>query len=205
MKNSNRPAISKVDAPFMHGVLDYRRFFGKPAPADPIEKLLKYPTDVLIIMLAKVNAIIFESGGGPNQTDNDVFRLVFDKMDRRIYDVLVQIRRNERERSGVIFTSQAIVGLMAKLIARYKPISDQDALSEGGEKILQMDLFEAILAINDSYYNSINNGNLMSREHIWELELLQQQFVRGITNMYGVNPLKVFLFFRFMSERYGEN
>jgi len=70
---------------------------------------------------------------------------------------------------------------------------------------MMMELFEAILAVNDNYYNSASGRDLLSREHLWKLELLQQGFVRGTTNLFGVIPLKVFLFFRFIGERYGNN
>ena len=190
--------------PSIFGVLDYSTFFGVPVPADPIANLEKYPTDALIVILAKVNAIIFYNGGDPNKIDNDVFRLVFNEMDKKIYERINKIRSTPRGSHGAIFTSPPIVGLMAKLIARYKPVPETEAINESGINLMMMELFEAILAVNDNYYNSANGRDMLSREHLWKLELLQQGFVRGTTNMFGVIPLKVFLFFRFMSERYGE-
>jgi hypothetical protein len=205
MKKNKQPLTFKNKTPYIHGVLDYRTFFGRPAPVDPIEKLAKYPTDVLILMLAKINAIIFESQAIPSQKDGDIFRLVFSKIDNEISHLLIQTKLTDSKENSVIFTSQAIVGLMAKLIAKYRPLNESDTVNESEEKVLQLELFEAILATNDSYYNRADKTDLMSRAHIWKLELLQQHFVRGVTNMYGVNPLKVFLFFRFMSERFGED
>jgi len=191
--------------PSIFGVLDYSTFFGVPAPPDLISKLGKYPTDALIVLLAKVNAIIFHSGGDPNKIDNEVFRLVFNKMDKKIYERIHKIRSTPQGSHGAIFTSPPIVGLMAKLIARYQPVSETYMINESGVTLMMMELFEAILAVNDNYYNSANGRDLLTREHLWKLELLQQGFVRGISNMFGVIPLKVFLFFRFMGERYGDN
>ena len=108
--------------PSIFGVLDYSTFFGVPAPADPISNLEKYPTDALIVLLAKVNAIIFHNGGDPSKIDNDVFRLVFNKMGKKTYERINKIRSTSKGSHGAIFTSPPIVGLMAKLIARYKPI-----------------------------------------------------------------------------------
>jgi len=45
----------------------------------------------------------------------------------------------------------------------------------------------------------------LTRKDLWKLGLLQQDFARGITDMFGVIPIKIFMFFRFMSERYGES
>lgn len=205
MKNTASAFRAKSINFTIFGVLDYRQFYGKPAPIDPIEHLLKYPTDVVIIMLSRINAIIFECDGDPNKIDNEIFRLVFNKMHRSIYQRLVRIRSTEPGRYATIFTSQVIVNLMAKLIARYRPINDEDRINEEGEALLQMELFDAVLAINDAYYNRADNKNLLSLDHLWKLELFQQEFARKKTNMFGVNALKAFLFFRFVGERYGEN
>lgn len=205
MKNTNSSSIFKRKHSFsILGVLDYREFYGKPTPIDPIERILKYPTDVLIIKLAKINAIIFECEGAPNKIENDVFSLVLHKMHGSVLQRLHKMRSTKEGKYAVIFTSQAIVSLMAKLIARYRAINDQDQINEQGEMLLQMELFEAILAINDVYYNRVDGKNLLSIDHLWKMELFQQEFVRKKVNIYGANALKAFLLFRFMEEQYGE-
>lgn len=196
--------MPKIKDPNIQAVLDYERFFGKPVPADPIAKLEKYPTDVLIVLLAKINAIIFHSGHDGNKAEVDVFRHVFNRLGHGVHEHIRAIRSRDIASRGAIFTSPPIVGLMAKLIARYRPLKDEDNINEQGMQILMLELFETILAFNGNYYSS-DADNMLSKEHLWKLELMQQDFARGITNMYGVIPIKVFLFFRFISERYGED
>jgi hypothetical protein len=195
--------MSKTRGPSIHGVLDYRSFLGKPAPLDPILKLEKYPTDALIVLLAKANAIIFQGSHDRSNVDNEIFRLVFNRLDRRIYDYVKDVRTNYTRGVEAIFTAPPIVGLMAKLIEKYRPVKENDAISDAGLSVIMMELFEAILAVNDSYYNSAK-GNMLTRTDIWKLGLLQQDFARGISNMFGVIPIKIFMFFRFISERFGE-
>ncbi|MDF2189849.1 hypothetical protein [Paraflavitalea sp. CAU 1676] len=204
MKNTNSSSGSKNPTFSIFGVLAYRQFYGKAAAVDPIGQLLKYPTDVLIIMLSKINAIIFECGGDPNQIDNDTFSLVFNKLHRSIYERLIKIRSTPEGKYAAVFSSQVIVNLMAKLIARYRPIDDQDSINEESEALLQKDLFDTLLAINEAYYNRADTKNLLSIDFLWKLELFQQEFARKKADMYGVNALKAFLFFRFVGERYGE-
>ncbi len=187
----------------MQGVLDYRRIYGKPPDRDFIFPLEKYPTDALIVMLAKVNALIFMSDSDLNEADNHIFRLVFNKLDMSIYEKIIEIRKTDAGSRGVIFTPPSLVGLMGKLIAMYKPVSDFGATSDEGLQVMMRELFDAILAVNDNYYNSISNDDILSKDHLWKMELLQQEFARGIPNMFGVIPIKIFMFYRFMNERYG--
>ncbi|OMP75670.1 NERD domain-containing protein [[Flexibacter] sp. ATCC 35208] len=203
MKNPSSFSKSKNYTFSVFGVVDYSEFYGKSAPRDPIDQLSEYPTDVLIIILSRINAIIFECQGSPNQIDTEIFRLVFNKIHKSAYERLTQIFSTHQGKYTVVFTSQAIVNLMAKLIARYRPIKDMDNINEENEDLLQMALFDAILAINDEYYKRADNKNVLSLEFLWKLELFQQEFARKKNNMYGVNALKAFLFFRFMEERYG--
>jgi hypothetical protein len=196
--------MPKLKDPLIQGVLDYRRFYGRPAPEKPIASLEKYPTDMLIVILAKVNALIFQSGNDLNQIDNDVFRLVFNKLDRSIYEKIIEIRNTDAGSRGSIFTSPPLVGLMGKLIAKYRPVTESDAISDEGLQVMMKELFDAILAVNDNYFNSANNTDMLSKHHLWKLEFLQQGFARAVPNMFGVIPIKIFMFYRFMGERYGE-
>lgn len=196
--------MTKLRFPLIQGVLDYREFYGKPVPEGIFSKLEKYPTDILIAILVRVNALIFQSGNNVNQIDNGVFQLVFNKLDQSIYKRINAIRNTDRGSHGVIFTPQPLVGLMGKLIAHYHPSTDQFMTDEAGVKQMMTELFDAILAANDSYYNDVDNDNMFSKEHLWKLGLLQQEFARAYHNMFGVIPIKIFMFYQFMSERYGE-
>lgn len=186
------------------GILDYRTFYGKPVPADTFLKLEKYPTDVLISILSRINALIFQSADNLRAIDNGAFTLIFNNLDRSIYQRISAIRQTESGQNGVIFTPQPIVRLMGKLIAAYKPSTDTFMTDEDGIKQMMTELFDGILAANDAYYNDVNSENMLSKEPLWKLGLLQQDFVRTYQNMFGVIPIKIFMFYRFINERYGE-
>jgi len=196
--------MPRTKDPSIHGVISYKVFFEKPAPDNHIDILSKYPTDVLIILLSKVNAILFQSSGSPQITDNEVFRIVFNKMNPIIYRHVDKLRSAKRT-EGAIFTQPSIVKLMGKLISRYRPLTDKDEINDAGVEVMMMELFESILAINGEYFEGRNEKNLNTLDHIWRLEMLQQEYVRKFDDMFGVIPLKVFLFIRFINERFGEN
>lgn len=204
MTNNRRLGISQKHAPEIIGVIDYSGFYGRPVTDDVFEKLSKYPTDVLVIMLARLNALVFAGAGHPALIDKTAFLHVFDKLGKPLYDHITKIRSTKEGKYGAIYTAPTIVTLMARLIATHRRDPENDNLIAITESVMQRDLFDAILATNDNYYNRANSKNMMSYEHIWKLDLFQQAFARNTQNMMGVVPFKVFLFFRFMSERYGK-
>lgn len=190
--------------PKIHGIINHSLFNSQAPPIDPIEKIRNYPTDILMVLLARTNAIIFYSEGEAIGRDEKIIKTVFDRLDPSVCERLKYLRNFPQGKQSTIFNAPIIVTLMGRLVEAYRPFSKQEIISSRTLEVIQWHLFNAILALNEWYFSRVDDTNLLTHHHLWKLELAQQNYARGVSDMYDVNAFRVYLLFRFIEEQYGE-
>ena len=92
----------------LRGVIDYSTFFNKPAPDNPYARLEKYPTHVIVIILAKLNAILFSNPNNGLISDTAVFEHCLTLLDSQWYRRVKKIRQLDGDDYHIFFTPQSV-------------------------------------------------------------------------------------------------
>ncbi|NOT50083.1 MAG: hypothetical protein HOP10_02255 [Chitinophagaceae bacterium] len=185
-------------------VTGYKDFYKMPPPEDEFSLLRSYPTDLIIMELAKVNAILFQEMGSKNEVLAKILSEVFPMLDEKR-------RRNVFREMGVsekleflpnLFASPPISKLIGLCFDNYYYVSTDEVVNTYQ---FQQDLFDSILIANQRYYNQVKGEDDVNTYEIqWKLGLMQQYYIRRFDYISLTGQTKVLLFHKFIWHHFPE-
>jgi hypothetical protein len=182
----------------MNAVMNYTNFYAAPCPADPFVLLNAYPTDLIILRLSKINALLYYEPAQGAETQQDIFKACFPNMQNEgKMKVIAQFRDPAYGKDTIFFTSPPLLKLMSLCFQNYTATPPDDPRPH----ILRFedDLFDSLLIQNENYYGGdANNLDLNSYEGIWHLLLMQQHYLRAHGKVLFIAPIVHLFFYRFM-------
>jgi hypothetical protein len=179
-------------------VLKYTDFYKTGLPKDQFDLLRKYPTDLIILRLSKINSILFNEPEQTSKSQQEVFRQCFPLLSEpKREKVVAQLLERDKGKEITFFTATTIVKLINSSFQNYLPSPDKDELINS--QLFEDDIFDSILIQNDLYYTSLSDDqNLETYEAIWHMQLMQQHYIRKHRDLFMIAPIKNFLFYKFM-------
>lgn len=178
-------------------VLNYSGAFKEPPPADMRAFIKKYPTDILLLQLSKLNAIIYREDTIENQTERGLREVIF----RDVPDgekMISQVLRLTSPNGQGIFSGASLAYLIKNCLENYvqaKPDLHITTLQFG------WDLFKTILIFNQSYYASLGGEELQTFPGLFKLDIVQQYYIRRERDIKYIVMLK----FAFISKYFSED
>ncbi|WP_159477582.1 hypothetical protein [Dyadobacter sp. 3J3] len=150
-------------------VRNYTEIFDNTLPSDRLTFIRQYATDLLILRLSKINAILFQEPEIPLQTMNGL-DVLFPGMDA---SPLLKMRNFE---TSAYFSSASISMLIKACLENFVETADNYPVhpSEIG-----IDLLKTILIFNETYFRTDPNWEFDSFESIFKLDLQQQAYIRS--------------------------
>lgn len=185
------------------GVIDYSAFYRKPMPPGRLNRFKKYPTDAIIMELAKINAILYQELGNQQMELKRIVTEVFPQLDSvRKHLLAALLADKDINEYPKIFSSPSISYLYSFCFTHFRKAMSDEPIPVVQ---LQQDLWDGILIGNEIYYNRGNRHNdLGSYEAIWALGMMQQQYIRRFEYVSTIGQIKVLFFHRFV-HTYFEN
>lgn len=111
-------------------------------PEDPFHKIRQYPTDVVVIVLAKINTLIFLHPNDDLESDNKIFHHCFNRLPGNWLERARLLTFEQGAYSiSICFTSQSVLFLLAKVFSTYRSLVEDEM---GNEESMKRDIFEAI-------------------------------------------------------------
>lgn len=176
----------------LSGVTKFTEFYNASLPRDINEYLRTYPTDVLILKLSRINAVLFTHPAEGAETQEAILESCFNKLSNNRNAIIQRIRK---KMDVAFFTYPCIAQVIRDALLYYQPLPEEDIpFNEGA---FEDTVFDRILMQNDLYYNN-DGDDLESYEGIWKLQLMQQHYLRSNSNLLLVAPVKNFLLYQFM-------
>jgi hypothetical protein len=180
------------------GVTSYTNFTSLPIPDDHFYLLRSYPTDLLILRLARINSFLFNDVEKNSKTQLAILGECFPQISgEKKSQVINALKQAMNDRDIAFFTAPTISRLIGLCLQNYKPNPEENDPINLSK--LEDDLLDSLLIQNQLYYNrEPNDQDLNTYEAIWRLQLLQQQYIRSHRDLIFLSPIKNFLFYKFM-------
>jgi hypothetical protein len=153
------------------------------------------------MILSKINVLLFLHPHDVDECDNKIFTHCLNALPPSWINRVNELKKFRPESFLACFTSQSNLFLLAKSISQYRPVLGAEVANEVE---MHAEIFECILIANEKYYKQADVPEISTLSAIWKLELLQQSNIRRFNDLFGIIPLKFFLFFRFIEERFGK-
>ncbi len=148
-------------------VCSYVEIFGDTLPEDKLEFIRGYPTDLLIVKLSRINAILFQELEIPRQTTRGL-EVLFPGTDPTPLSIIRDLA------TSAYFASASISLLMKACMENFVALRDDHRANSLG-----LDLLKTILIFNGLYFKSAPNLRQDSFEGVFRLDLQQQAYIRS--------------------------
>ncbi len=186
----------------MNAVMNYTNFYSSPCPGDPFVLLKAYPTDLIILRLSKINALLYYEPAQGAQIQKDIIKACFPNIqNEEKKQVISQFLDPSNGKNTIFFTSPPLLKLINLCFQNYAATSPHDPKIH----ILRFedDLFDSFLIQNEHYYGGdANNQDLNSYEGIWHLLLMQQHYIRTHSKVLFIAPIIHLFFYRFLMRKF---
>jgi len=183
-------------------VIGYKDFYGAPAPEDVFIFLRKYPTDLIILELSKINALIFQESDDKLTLHKKIIAASFSLLNEDKKQLLGNIlsRGKNLEAMPFLFSSQSISKLISLTFDNYYYV-DTDVQVNKVE--FQNDLWDNILIANEIYYAQMTESDdINTYRGLWKLGMMQQSYIRGFNELTLTGNIKVLLFYKFLKTKF---
>jgi hypothetical protein len=183
-------------------VTGYKDFYGAPAPEDAFVFLKKYPTDLIILELSKINALIFQERDDKLILLKKIIAASFSFLNENKKQLLgnTLTRRRDPEEMPVLFSSQSISKLISLSFDNYY-YEDTDKQINTVE--FQNDLWDNILVANEIYYAQLKDSDdVTTYKGLWKLGMMQQSYIRSFNELTLTGNIKVLLFYKFLKNKF---
>jgi len=176
----------------LHAVIDYSQIYGQAPPEEPFDLLKSYPTDLILVRLAKINTIIYLQQDTLLQNMRVFKEAIFEGVGGT--DELVpQLMQLFDRKDSVAFSGQVMSAIIKEAMEHYVPTGSPPDLRQFGK-----DLFQAILAYNEHFYDQ--DLSMANFADLFITNIQQQYYLRRETYL-KLNTLLKFAFIsKFLSE-----
>ncbi len=179
-------------------IWSYREFYNSQPPSDSLAFIRKYPTDIIILYLSKINALIFLDGDSNLSTLKKILLQCFPFLDNKRRNRLAELMKDSEslEDGSHFFSPQAISKLIGICLSNYRAEYPDE---EADESNLQNDLWDNILLANQIYYDQLTDSDdICSYSGIWKLGMMQQFYIRRFIVLHYIGNVEVLLFYKFI-------
>lgn len=185
-------------------VFGYKDTYNLPVPEDRFALLRQYPTDLIVMEVAKINSFLFHEPFDNKRLHQKVFSVIFPQLDDRRRKVIAAILAREI-RDGYwpqFFASPPLSTLLSDSFSSFNhPPTDLVV----NMVQFQQDLWDTILMYNQWYYGQVGgDDNLNTYTTQWKLGMMQQLYIRNINYVSLIGPTKVLLFYKFITTAFPE-
>ncbi len=183
-------------------VVKYSDFYKTSLPEDSFIYLRTYPTDLIILRLSKINAILFNEAHKTVESQQQIFKNCFPFLEiEKRKKVVAEFMDKEHGKVISFFTPPTLLKLINLCFENYLPAPEQEEMFDTHQ--FENDVFDSILIQNEIYYTSISDDqDLNTYEAIWQLQLMQQHYIRDHSELLMISPIKNFLFYKFMTKHF---
>lgn len=185
-------------------VVSFKNFYNQKYPDNWQELIERFPTDLVIMMLSKINATLFLEGGNDQDCQQRIFKEVFQNLEslKRSKVVDIFVKWDKDSNTPIFFSQQSLISLIGLVLENFRHGQDEELVNQNE---LENILFDTILIANQKYYEEQKEYPLSSYEHLWQLILMQQLYVRDFTRTFESTTLKYFFFFKFIKITFGDS
>lgn len=165
-------------------VLGYSEAFNKPLPSNSLDFLKDYPTEVVLLKLSKINAILFQENILTGIDIKIIREVIF-------YDVP---GFNEKNEFGAFtpqsrwFSSASISMLITDCVKNFIAVDPNRSINT---LEFARNLLRTILVYNQLYYSRFRERDMENLEAVFKLEVMQQGYLRN------KGPLKIVTLMKF--------
>lgn len=184
----------------LFAVVGFKEFYSSRLPQEHDFSLLeKYPSDLLLLSLTKINSLLFNEGQDTRANQLAILTACFPNIGEQKRKQIASFIVQAREKNIAFFTAPVLSRLIASCLLHYVPRPDNDTIFDIGE--FQEGVFDTILIYNNQYYDShYPDKDLATYEAIWHLGLSQQGYMRSHSDLIGIAPLKTFFLYKFLMD-----
>jgi len=176
----------------LRAVIDYSQIYGEPPPERPFDLLKSYPTDLVLVRLAKINTIIYLQPNILLQNMRVFTEAIFEGVEG-LDSLVPQLMQYFDRKDSIVFSGQAMSAMIKDAMENYVPTGTPPDLRQFGK-----DFFQAILAYNEHFYNQ--DLTMTSFADLFISNIQQQYYLRRETYL-KLNTLLKFAFIsKFLSE-----
>ncbi|WP_439697412.1 hypothetical protein ACFGVS_03155 [Mucilaginibacter sp. AW1-7] len=161
--------LTKKRATNLIAVMNYSQAFGQAPPKRPFDLLRKYPTDLILLRLAKINAILYLQQEVLIQNMRVLKEAIFDGLPE-VNDITVQLMALIDRAHQSAFTGPVMSLIIKEALENYTPGETMNS------KEFAADLFKAILAYNEYFYTS--KADPETFEGLFRQDIQQQYYLR---------------------------
>lgn len=175
--------------------IGYTDVYKTALPDDHFLLIRNYPTDLIILYLSKINAILFK-GDHIGEQAAAIFEQVFNKEEPQglnYRNLLSQVTNSEHE---TFFAVQSISYLIKASLENFRPVNEDERIDR---KIFHKALFDTILIYNTLVYR-ISEPSLETHKGLWAIAIRQQNYIRDFNALIYTAPIKFLLVERYFSQ-----
>jgi hypothetical protein len=164
--------LTKKGTTNLIAVLNYSQAFRQMPPENPFDLLRKYPTDLIILRISKINAILYFEQETAIQNVRCLKEVIFEGVSTKD-DLLAQIGLLMNRTHQGAFSAPVMSRIIKEVFENYRPVVPDQMVNP---VVFAGDLLKAILAYNEHYY--AGGPDLNSFEGLFSVDIKQQYYLR---------------------------
>jgi len=169
----------------LRAVIDYSQIYGQTPPEQPYDLLKSYPTDLILVRMAKINTIIYLQPNTLLQNMRVFKEAIFDGVEGQ-EDLVPRLMQLFDRKDSIVFSGQVMSAIIKDAMEHYVATETPTDLRQFGK-----DLFQAILAYNEHFYDQ--DLAMTSFADLFISNIHQQFYIRRETYL-KLNTLLKFAF-----------
>jgi hypothetical protein len=150
-------------------IRNYREVFGDSLPDDDLKFIRRHPTDLLLLRLSKINAILFSEIDLEKQTAS-ALEVLFPGMDPSPLFEIIDFENT------TYFSAASITRLIKACLENFVEVDNDYSVHLSD---LGLDILKSILIFNGRYFHDDPALKDDSFEGVFKLDLLQQNYIRS--------------------------
>jgi len=179
-------------AKYTRAVIDYSQIYGQAPPGQPFDLLKSYPTDLILVRLARINTIIYLQPNILLQNMRIFKEAIFEGVEGAD-DLVPQLMQLFDRKDSIVFSGQVMSAIIKDAMEHYVPAASPPDLRQFGK-----DFFQAILAYNEHFYDQ--DLTMTSFADLFTINIQQQFYLRRETYLKLTTLFKFAFISRFLSE-----
>jgi len=188
--------LNKKSTTNLIAVMNYSQAFGQAPPKCPFDLLRQYPTDLILLRISKINAILYLQEDMVIQNMRVLKEAIFDGLSAT-KDITIQLSALLGRSQQGAFSGPVMSLIIKEALENYVPAVSEVTLNA---PLFAGDLFKAILAYNEHFYDSSQKPELETFAGLFGLDIQQQYYLRRESYL-KLNTLLKFAFIsKFLSE-----
>lgn len=180
----------------------YSEVFGRPLPEDALALLDRVPTDLVLMYLFRLNALLFHPRTDHTKRQLEILQEMFPHLDPTQKTMLMAYLAKASQHAHMeltFFCGPATNWLIRQCFDHFVAMTEENMVEPAALEPL---VFTTLLIANEKYFHDPYDFPLTSCQAIWSITLKQQKFIRRTALSIGYYFLKSLFFKKFIEEQF---